>query len=107
MQFSLWINIPLGMFRSVEMNYATSIRMPLGMRPIGGCIPTACKKWVVDISLPSDASRMGCWIIDFLFSLSKDAAITVVFVGDALFFQIIKEFQAAFDKRSAVDDVFA
>ena len=54
------IEHPVGMLRSVDNNDATTPRIPLGMRPIGGCIPTACKEWGCGIFLPSDASLTGC-----------------------------------------------
>ena len=36
---------PVGMHRSVDNNDVTTPRIPLGMRPTGGCIPTACNEW--------------------------------------------------------------
>jgi len=32
-------------YRSVELASDAENRIPLGMRPIGGCIPTACNEW--------------------------------------------------------------
>jgi len=63
------IEHPAGMLRSVDNNDATTPRIPLGMRPIGGCIPTACKEWRIGIFLPSDASLTGCCNSDVIFRL--------------------------------------
>ena len=47
-------------YRSVEENDATKFRMPLGMRPVCGCIPTACKACKTAIFLPSEPFLTEC-----------------------------------------------
>jgi len=48
-------------YRLVEKNDASKFRMPLGMRPENGGIPTACRKWENGIFLPSEPFLTECY----------------------------------------------
>ena len=47
-------------YRLVEKNDATKFRIPLGMRPVCGCIPTACKACKTAIFLPNEPFLTKC-----------------------------------------------
>ena len=48
-------------YRSVEKNDAINLRMPSGMCPVCGCIPTACKACKPAIFLPSEPFLTECY----------------------------------------------
>ena len=53
--------IPVREYRSVEKKNATTLRIPLGMRPVKGCIPNGMQAPRMDTFSTERYSLTGIW----------------------------------------------
>ena len=75
-------------YRAVETNGVKTIRMPLGMRPENGCLPTECRNWENGIFLPSEPFLTECYYCHLSVCLKNEVfirnlAMTAMYIATA------------------------